>query len=201
MILIIANILSLLGNTLFTSSALFKNKKKILVLQNSNHILSTIAEILQKAYSATVQEMTSFFRNIVLLFVKDDKKKTKLVVSLIFLVIAVVVGVLFNIYLSDNIWYGYLPISASIIYSTFVIITFVKTMDDKIAEILIKIGLIFNSIIWITYGFFIMLYPVIIFNSITLVLSVITIISRVKQIKKEKKEKLAQAKKELEIEI
>ena len=92
MILIIANILSLMGNTLFTSSALLKNKKKILVFQNSNYILSTIAEILQKAYSATMQEMTAFFRNIVLLFVKDDKKKTKLVVSLIFLVIAVVVG-------------------------------------------------------------------------------------------------------------
>ena len=123
------------------------------------------------------------------------------VVSLIFLVIAVVVGVLFNIYLSDNIWYGYLPISASIIYSTFVIITFVKTMDDKMAEILIKIGLIFNSIIWITYGFFIMLYPVIVFNFITLVLSIVTIVSRVKQIKKEKKEKLEQTQKELEIEI
>ena len=99
MILIIANILSLMGNTLFTSSALLKNKKKILVFQNSNYILSTIAEILTKAYSATMQEMTAFFRNIVLLFVKDDKKKTKLVVSLIFLVIAVIGGVLFNIFL------------------------------------------------------------------------------------------------------
>ena len=65
MILIIANILSLMGNTLFTTSALLKSKKKILVFQNSNYILSTIAEILQKAYSATMQEMTAFFRNIV----------------------------------------------------------------------------------------------------------------------------------------
>lgn len=201
MILIIANILSLMGNTLFTTSALLKSKKKILVFQNSNHILSTIAEILQKAYSATVQEMASFFRNIVLLFVKDYKKKTKLVISIIFLVIAVVAGVLFNIYLSGNVWYGYLPISASIIYSTFVIITFIKTLDEKVAEILIKIGLIFNSIIWITYGFFIQLYPVMIFNTITLVLSIITIVTRTKQIKKEKKEKEEQTQKELEIEI
>ena len=49
MILIIANILSLMGNTLFTTSSLLKDKRKILVLQNSNYILSTIAEILQKA--------------------------------------------------------------------------------------------------------------------------------------------------------
>ena len=189
MILIIANILSLIGNTLFTSSALLKSKKKILVFQNSNYILSTIAEILQKAYSATVQEMTAFFRNIVLLFVKEDKKKTKLVVSLIFLAIAVVVGVLLNIYLSDNIWYGYLPICATIVYSSFVIYTFVKTLDERVAEILIKIGLIFNSIFWLTYGFFIMLYPVIVFNCLTLVLSIITIIIRSKELKIEKSEK------------
>ena len=189
MILIIANILSLIGNTLFTSSALLKSKKKILVFQNSNYILSTIAEILQKAYSATVQEMTAFFRNIVLLFVKEDKKKTKLVVSLIFLVIAVVVGVLLNIYLSDNIWYGYLPICATIVYSSFVIYTFVKTLDERVAEILIKIGLIFNSIFWLTYGFFIMLYPVIVFNCLTLVLSIITIVVRTKELKRERLEK------------
>ncbi len=193
MILLIANILSLMGNTLFTSSALLKSKKKILVFQNSNYILSTIAEILQKAYSATVQEMTAFFRNIVLLFVKEDKKKTKLVVSLIFLVIAVVVGVLLNIYLSDNIWYGYLPICATIVYSSFVIYTFVKTLDERVAEILIKIGLIFNSIFWLTYGFFIMLYPVIIFNCLTLVLSIITIVIRAKELKRERMEKLEKA--------
>ena len=189
MMLIIANILSLMGNTLFTSSALLKNKKKILVFQNSNYILSTIAEILQKAYSATMQEMTAFFRNIVLLFVKDDKKKTKLVVSLIFLVIAVVGGVLFNIFLSGNVWYGYLPICATIVYSAFVIITFVKEMDERIAEILIKIGLIFNSIFWLTYGFFVMLYPVIIFNFLTLILSITTIVIRGKELKREKREK------------
>lgn len=189
MILIIANILSLIGNTLFTTSALLKSKKKILVFQNSNYILSTIAEILQEAYSATVQEMTAFFRNIVLLFVKDDKKKTKLVVSLIFLFIAVVAGVLLNIFLSDNIWYGYLPICATIVYSSFVIYTFVKTLDERVAEILIKIGLIFNSIFWLTYGFFIMLYPVIIFNCLTLILSIITIVIRGKELHKEKLEK------------
>lgn len=189
MILLIANILSLLGNTLFTSSALLKNKKKILVFQNSNYILSTIAEILQKAYSATMQEMTAFFRNIVLLFVKDDKKKTKLVVSLIFLVIAVVGGVLFNIFLSNNVWYGYLPICATIVYSSFVIFTFVKDMDERIAEILIKIGLIFNSVFWLTYGFFVKLYPVIIFNCLTLILSVITIVVTAKALRKEKREK------------
>ena len=186
MILLIANILSLMGNTLFTSSALLKSKKKILVFQNSNYILSTIAEILQKAYSATMQEMTAFFRNIVLLFVKDDKKKTKLVVSLIFLVIAVVGGVLFNIFLSGNVWYGYLPICATIVYSSCVIYTFIKTIDDRVAEIIIKVGLIFNSIFWATYGFFVMLYPVIIFNIITLILSVITIVVRTKELKREK---------------
>ena len=136
-----------------------------------------------------MQEMTAFFRNIVLLFVKDDKKKTKLVVSLIFLVIAVIGGVLFNIFLSNNVWYGYLPICATIVYSSFVIFTFVKDMDERIAEILIKIGLIFNSIFWLTYGFFVKLYPVIIFNSLTLILSVITIVVTAKALRKEKREK------------
>lgn len=175
MILIIANILSLIGNTLFTSSSLVKNKKKILVLQNSNYIVSTIAEILQKAYSATTQEMTAFFRNIVLLFVSEEKKKLKLIVSIFFLVIAVSLGILFNIIFSNNVWYGYLPICATIIYSTFVIIAFMVYTSEKNEEALIKIGLVFNSILWATYGFFIKLYPVIIFNCITLILSIISI--------------------------
>jgi len=59
MILIIANILSLLGNLLFTSSSIVKNKKKILLLQSSNYVLAIIAEFLTNAYSGLVQEAVS----------------------------------------------------------------------------------------------------------------------------------------------
>ena len=62
-------------------------------------------------------------------------------------------------------------------------------MDERIAEILIKIGLIFNSIFWLTYGFFVMLYPVIVFNCLTLILSITTIVIRGKELKREKREK------------
>ena len=188
-VLIIANVLSFIGNLLFTLSSILKSKKKILLFQSTNHVLAIISEFMTSAYSGMVQEFSSLARNIVLLFVKDDKKKTKLVVSLIFLVIAVVGGVLFNIFLSNNVWYGYLPICATIVYSSFVIFTFVKDMDERIAEILIKIGLIFNSIFWLTYGFFVKLYPVIIFNCLTLILSVITIVVTAKALRREKREK------------
>ena len=185
MILIIANILSLLGNTLFSLSSLVKNKKKILIMQNTNHLLSATAEILQEAYSAPAQELTSFIRNIILLFVKETKRILKLIISIITVIAAVVLGVLLNIFLNNNVWYGYLPIIANILYSTGVILAFmIINISENKRELIIKIALILNSIIWIIYGFFIKLYPVIIFNFITLILSIIAIIRIVKVNKK-----------------
>ena len=57
------------------------------------------------------------------------------------------------------------------------------------SEIIIKIGLIINSFIWTTYGFFVKLYPIMIFNIITIILCIISFIRIIIIIKKHNNEK------------
>jgi len=181
-ILIIANILSLIGNALFTLSSILRNKKKILLFQSSNYILAIISEYMTKAYSGMVQEGMSLIRNIILLFVKSSNKIIKLIITLICVTIAVIAGILINIFLSGNVWYGYLPVLGTIVYSTAVILAFMINFSEINSELVIKIGLLINSFIWTTYGYFVMLYPIMIFNIITIILCIISFI-RIKKIK------------------
>ncbi len=189
-ILIIANILSFIGNLLFTLSSILKSKKKILLFQSTNHVLAIISEFMTNAYSGMVQEFTSLARNIVLLFVKREKKILKLIITIAFVIVAVVAGALINYFVSDNVWYGYLPIIGTIIYSTGVILAFMIKCSEVQAEFMIKLALLLNSIVWGLYGFFVKLYPIMIFNMITIVLCIISIIRIMiihKQIRLERK--------------
>jgi len=188
-ILIIANILSLLGNICFTTSALFKSKRKIILFQSLNHTLSLISEVLTKAYSGVVQDAVSLVRNFVLLFIKDNSKRIKILISIICAIACVSIGVWVNIAFSDNIWYGYLPIIANLEYSIIIIIPFVIRLSDLKAEFIIKVSLLISGILWGMYGFFIQLYPIMIFNGINVLLCTIAIIRiTVTVIKKQKME-------------
>ena len=194
-LLIVANILSLIGNTLFTLSSILKSKKKILLFQSSNYIFAIVSEAMTEAYSGLVQEATSLLRNIVLLFVKTNNKIVKLIITLTAVLIAVTVGVFINIYVSGNVWYGYLPICGTIVYSTAVILAFMLKISELKSEIIIKIGLLINSFIWTTYGFFVKLYPIMIFNIITIILCIVSfvrIIIFIKNNKEEEKEELSE---------
>jgi len=171
--LIIANILSFLGNTTFTLSSIFKKKNWILLLQSIAHILSSIAEIINKAYSGLVQEIASLLRDLVLVFVNKDNKLLKIIITLLFVVIGSVIGTVLNFKLNQNNWYDYLPILATISYTIFLIIS---EYSKKYQEVFIKVGLIFNSIGWIIYTLFYKLYPPTIFNSITIISSLVTIV-------------------------
>ncbi|MBQ7641608.1 MAG: YgjV family protein [Acholeplasmatales bacterium] len=183
-VLIIANVLSLIGNALFTLSSILRNKKKILLCQSSNYVLAVISEFMTKAYSGMVQEAMSFIRNIILLFVKSKNKIAKLIITLVCVTIAVVAGILINIFISDNVWYGYLPVCGTIVYSTAVILAFMINCHEITSEFIIKIGLLINSFIWTSYGFFVKLYPIMIFNIITIILCIISIIRIVIIVKK-----------------
>jgi len=175
-VLLIANILSLVGNVIATSAAWLKSKRNILLFQSSNHVLEIIAQSMTAAYSGVAQEAVSLIRNISLVFIKSTKKTPKLIISVICLVVGLVAGVLFNIYLSDNVLYGYLPVAGGVAYGVLVILAFVLPLDALDAELLMKIGIIFNAICWSTYGVFIKLYPVMIFNGVAFVLSVVSIV-------------------------
>ena len=185
-VLIIANVLSFIGNTMFTLSALLKSKRKILLFQSSNHVLAIVSEYLTNAFSAMAQESISLVRNFIFLFIKDNKKMLKFIISILLLVTGATLGVLLNIYLSDNVWYGYLPVLGNLVYSSFVILAFMLNVNELNSVLIIKIGLFVNSILWGIYGYFVMLYPILIFNAINTVFCVISFI-RVMIIKKKVK--------------
>ncbi len=195
-VLIIANVLSLIGNSLFTLSSILRNKKKILLCQSSNYVLAVISEFMTKAYSGMVQEAMSFIRNIILLFVKSKNKIAKLIITLVCVTIAVVAGILINIFVSDNVWYGYLPVCGTIVYSTAVILAFMINCHEITSEFIIKIGLLINSFIWTSYGFFVKLYPIMIFNIITIILCIISIIRIVLIVKKNNPKNMQQTESE-----
>lgn len=177
MILIIANVLSFIGNALWCSSSMFKNKKTIISLQTTNHALSATAQAMQKAYSGMVQDASNLVKNIILLFVKETKRKLKIAINIVFIALAFVLGLLLNIFLSNSVWYGFLPVASNLMYGTIVLISYEGKMSERKATILIKIALVFNSILWGTYGMFVKLYAITAFNAITLVLSIISIIT------------------------
>ena len=185
-ILLIANILSLVGNVIATSAAFLKSKRNILLFQSSNHVLEIIAQTMTEAYSGVTQEVISLVRNVSLVFIKSAKKAPKLIISVVCLVAGLVAGVLFNVYFSNNVLYGYLPVVAGAVYGVFVILAFLLDLDSLNSELLIKIGIIFNAVCWSVYGVFIRLYPVMIFNGVAFVLAAVSIV-RIFISKKKKK--------------
>lgn len=171
--LVLANILSLIGNILFTSSTLFKKKNIILILQSINHVVAIIAEIIQTAFAGMVQECISLIRNVIMLFIDDKQIRLKKIITLCCVLAGVIIGVVLNIYLNSNIWYGYLPIFATVVYTIFVFFGYYK---EKQSELIIKIGMMINAVLWFTYGIFIKLYPISIFNVLTFISAFVQII-------------------------
>ncbi|MBR6071309.1 MAG: YgjV family protein [Acholeplasmatales bacterium] len=175
-VLIIANILSFIGNTLFTISALLKSRRKILIFQSMNHGLAIVSEYMMNAYSAMGQESVSLTRNFILLFLKIKNEFVKFILNIICLIVAVALGVLLNIFLNDNVWYGYLPVIGNLVYSSGVIIAFMIKNNPAKSELFIKVGLFINSIAWAIYGYYVQLYPIMIFNIINMAFCIISIL-------------------------
>lgn len=192
MVLIIANILSFIGNTLFTLSALLKSKRKILLFQSANHILAIVAEAMMNAYSALAQEAVSLTRNMILLFLNIKSALVKLILNIICVIVAVTTGVLLNIFLNDNVWYGYFPVIGNLFYSIGVIMAFMIKSNPLNSEAIIKIGLFINSVLWAIYGYYVELYPIMIFNIINTVFCVISIVRIIVLFKKAKRAKIVE---------
>lgn len=195
-ILVLANVISFIGNALFTASALFKTKKRIIAFQTSCHLVNSVAAAIAipvnpAAWSGLSQDATCFFKNIVLLFVDDSKKKLKLVVNIFFIIVALVLGIILTTTLGGAVWYGYLPIAGLFLYS--IVATYVFWKDDlskNKVEVLLKSFLIVNGICQCIYGMLVPLYPNTIFNAITIVLSIYSIIRIAITVKKQKNEEI-----------
>lgn len=175
-VFIIANILSLIGNTCYTLSSVFKKKRTILSFQTVNFVLGTTSEVLQNAWSGFAQDSMNLVKALILLFVDESKKKLIVAINIVCMTISFFGGIILNILLSGGVWYGYPPVFSTLIVSVCILLAFVMNFSERKSELMIKIALIFNGFCWANYGFFVQLYPIMIFNGITIVLSIIAII-------------------------
>lgn len=175
-VFIIANILSLIGNIFFTLSSIFRNKRTILSFQTVNFTLGTVSEVLQNAWSGFAQDSMNLVKALILLFVNESKKKMIVAINLFCMVLSFAGGIILNIVLAENVWYGYPPVFSTFALSLVMLLAFVLNQDEKKNELMIKTVLIINGMCWCVYGFFVQLYPIMIFNGITIVLSFFTII-------------------------
>ena len=189
-IIIIANVLSLIGNALFTSSSLFHSKKKIIAVQSSCHLLNSGAALMVNAYSGASQDGIMLLKNIILLFVDDAKKRFKLFVNVLCIILALSLGIVLNILLSGNVWYGYFPVIGMFIYSVCSTTVFVKdNLSKNTTEVILKVALIINGICQSIYGILVRLYPNTIFNGITIIISTFSIIRIAYHLHKQKNDK------------
>ena len=155
-VVLIAYIISTIGFILFTLASALRKKEKILTLQSIGNLFCAISEIMTQAWAGLAQDAVNFVRNVFVL----SKKMTK-ILSVIFIVLAFLVGMLVIILdlNSDNpktvanAWYGLLPMFATVEYSIIVLIPDVKVS-------LIKISLMVSSFCWAIYGMIIRLYTI-----------------------------------------
>jgi len=155
--------------------------------------LEIIAQFMTKAYSGVVQEFITLIYSVVILFVKSPKKAPKVSVSVLCLIAGLVLGVVINVLYSGNVWYGYLPIIAGAVYVTFVIIAFFADKDEAKGDLLLKKGLLINVACWSVYGWFVQLYPILIFNCIAFVFGAVSIVRILLSAKRKKEQASAPA--------
>ena len=175
-LLLIANIITFVGTAIATIAALFKSKRRVLLFQSVNHVLEVVAQGMTQAYSGMVQEIITLIYSVVILFVKSTKKAPKVIISAVCLVAGLVLGVVINVLFSGNVWYGYLPIAAAAIYTSFVIVAFFADKDEPKGDLLLKIGLMINVTCWGIYGWFVKLYFVMAFNGAALIFAMISVV-------------------------
>lgn len=188
-LMIIATVISFIGNALFTSSSLFHSKKKIIGTQCFCHGLNGTAQFLQGGYGGMVQDYTMLFKNIVLLFVDEKKKKLILFINIVCIIFALTFGILAVIIWAENKgWFQYLPVVGMFLYSICSTYVFAKEGLSKYhIEVLLKSALIFNGVCQCIYGIMLPLIPNTIFNSVTIVISIVSIIRIIIKVNKEKK--------------
>lgn len=156
--LIIGNILALIASLLFIYAGILKQKKKILLTQSIQKVLSATSNIVLKGYSGAITHTVSLISYLLCYF---DKLTTLL--KIIITIILIALAVSFN-----NLgMIGFLPLVSSISYLWF--------MDIK-DIIKFKYLLLFTIILWGIYDLTIKSYTSFIFGIFSAITTIISII-------------------------
>ena len=166
-------VFSLIAALLLAYSTFSQKKSKMIFVQALNAIACCISDFLLGGYSAVVTNIFTFFRNILVVKNKFDKKYT-----IITCILMIVVGVIFN----NREWIGLFSIIASVQYTICVYI--LKSAQQM------RYALAINLLFWAFFDFAIDSYPLFIMDIAIIVITVINII-RYRNDVEEKKQMIA----------
>jgi hypothetical protein len=172
---IITMVIGGIAMAIFFVSTFFKSKNLILSLQCVAHIILAVSEALTHVFSSIVQEAISLLRNLTVI-----KGINKLWLSISFVVVGTVAGILVNIFVDNNVWYGYLPIFANFEYAFFV-------LRKKTSVTQLKLSLALSSYLWATFFFLTKNYLAAGFNTLSATMALVLAISYIVRGFKEKK--------------
>ena len=133
---LLANILTIIGETALFIASTRKNKKDILIFQIVCMFLTSIASYLLKGYSGIVMGVLGIIRNV--LSIKNIGSR---MLSYIFIGSAIVFGCYFN----NNGFLGYLAILANVSQSLFILKRTATTRQ-------IRLACAFSSMCWCIYN-------------------------------------------------
>lgn len=147
---VLANILTVIGElTLFVASSR-PNKKQILFFQIICMALTSVSSFLLKGYSGVVMGVVGILRNVL-----SMRNIASRYLSYLFIGMAIVFGTLFN----NNGLIGYLSILANVIQSLFI-------LSRKTSTTQIRFACGFASTCWVVYNYAIRSYAGVFFSGI-----------------------------------
>ena len=146
---LLANILTIIGETALFVASTRKNKKDILIFQIVCMFLTSISSWLLKGYSGIVMGVLGIIRNI--LSIKNIGSRA---LSYIVISSSIVFGCLFN----SNGFIGYLAILANVSQSLFI-------LNRKASTRQIRLACAFSSMCWFAFNLAIKGYAGAAFNS------------------------------------
>lgn len=161
--IILANIISLIGNCFLIISPFCKNKKKIISFQLVDNIAAVVSCILLEAYTGIVMALCACIRNTLCIKYELSKKVSAIIVT----VISIIAIATNNMGLL-----GIIPIIATIMYS------YTICLSQNTLHILIILML--NNAMYLVYNFCIKNYTASVFKFIVICTSFINIIKILK---------------------
>lgn len=142
MMFILGEIFSFLAAAFLGYSTFSKNKKKMAFLQIIDSTFNGISNLFLLSYSGIITNAFTATRNFLVYKNKFTNK-----VAIVFCILIICIGVTFN----NKGPIGILPIIASVEYTIFICKS--KNTNN------LRLGLIFNLILWAIYDFYISSYP------------------------------------------
>lgn len=146
--IIIGNIFSLISAVCIALSAIKNSKKDFMYWQVGDTMSGILANIALSAHAALVTSIVCLIRN----FLSYTGRLTAKITAVLLLV-----GVVTGLYANNLGVIGWLPVTASAIYTVCIYLT--KT-DQQM-----RYALIFNMALWAVHNFYVMAYPSALMNT------------------------------------